>query len=109
MRWERAIVVSSGLPMTLSRMSVALEAALRLRRALGVDEDDAPSSSALAQKGSKSRVGQLFTGDAAADEAAPQALLLDAVLELLGREVRVLQCDGGKADEALGLGGAELG
>src|SRR5205823_14636246 len=60
-------------------------------------------------EGMELRVRQLRAVHAAADAGAAQAELPDAVLELLYGEIRELQRDRSEGDEALGLGGADLG
>ena len=55
------------------------------------------------------RVAQLEALDAAAEAGAAQAVALDALLELLGGEVRMLQRHARERDEPVGLGRADLG
>ena len=80
-----------------------------LARALRMDEDQDAELLGLGPERMELRVGQLLAVDAAADADAAQAELLDAVLELLGGEVGMLQRHRREGDEAVGIGGAELG
>src|SRR5882672_10163180 len=76
---------------------------------LRMDENQAAELFRLRPERMKLRVGQLLACDVRADRAAAQAEFLHALLELLGGEIRVLQGHGGKGDEALGPGCAQLG
>ena len=88
--------------------AIAAEPRLELRRPHRVDEDQAAELFRLRPHGVKLRVGELEALDAAADRDAAQAELLDALFELLDRQIRVLQRHGGEGDEAIGLGRAQL-
>ena len=57
----------------------------------------------------KLRIAQLEAVDAAAEPGAAQPVALDALLELLGREVGMLQRDGRERHEPLGVRRADLG
>ena len=46
-------------------------------------------------------IRELLPFDAASDRGASQAQFPDRVIELFGRQIRVLQRDGGHADEAV--------
>jgi hypothetical protein len=54
-------------------------------------------------------VGKLVAGHAGPDGGAAQPELLDAVLELLDGQVRVLESYRGEGDEGVGVGRAQLG
>ena len=111
MRCESAIVVSSGLPMVLVEEPVAREPArpLQLDRALRVDEHEDAQRLGLGPEGVELRVAQLEALDTAAEAGAAQAVALDALLELLGGEVRMLERHAREGDEPVGLGRADLG
>jgi hypothetical protein len=53
-------------------------------------------------------IGQFLAGDAAADADAAEAELLDRVFDLFRGKIRMLQCRRREADEAVGVGRAEL-
>ena len=76
---------------------------------LRMDENQAAELFRLRPERMEPRVGQLLARDVRADRAAAQAEFLHAFLELLGGEIRVLQGHGGKGDEALRPGCAQLG
>ncbi len=104
-------MVSSGLPIVLVSRPLPLEPAARLQFAGAerVHEYQDAELFGLGPDRVEFRVGQLLPGDAAADRQAAQPQSFDRVLELLDRQLRVLQCDGRKSDEAVRGGGAELG
>ena len=109
-RCDRAIAVSSGLPIVL------VSSPLPPRRPLGSSsrvpsgcmKTSTPSSSHLAQKGWNFGSASSSAGDAAADADPLEAELLHGVLDLLGRQLGMLQGGRGEGDEAVGVGGAEL-
>jgi hypothetical protein len=63
----------------------------------------------LGPEGVKRRIAQLATLDAPAEAGPAQAVPFDALLELLGGEVRMLQGHARERDEPIGLGRADLG
>ena len=93
----------SSPPLPLSRLPK-----VPARRPLRMDEDQHAELLGLGPERVKLRVGQLLAVDAAADAGAAQPELLDAVLELLGGEVGILQRDRRERDEAVGLRRAHL-
>src|SRR5207245_4242968 len=78
-------------------------------RALRVDEDERAELLGLGPERMESRIAELLAVDAAADGGAAQPVLLQTGLELLGREVRVLQRHRGEGDEAIRVRRAGLG
>src|SRR6266567_415369 len=94
------------------QQTVALEPARQRLRgpcSLGMDEDEDAELLGLRPERVKLRVAQLLLVDAPADGSPAQPVLLDSFLQLLGREVRVLESDRGEGHEALGVRRARLG
>jgi len=107
---ESAIVVSSGLPMTLVSPPLPLSRFANSGLPSGWMKIRQPSSSAFFQNGWKLRIGQLLAVDAAADPGAAQPELLDRVFQLLGRQnPDYCSATVGEGDEAVRLRRAELG
>src|SRR5205823_3192852 len=93
-------------------VAVALEPALEVGRGAGplrVDEDHHAELLGLGPERVELRIADLRAVDAPADTGAAQPVLLDALLELLGGEVGVLERHRREGDEALGVRGARLG
>ena len=84
-------------------------AALELRRALRVNEDQGAELLRLRPEWMELRIAQLHALDAAAEAAPAQPVLLHPLLELLGREVGVLQGHRRERDEPVRMRRAELG
>src|SRR5262245_16815765 len=78
----------------------ALGDAGRLRSGLWMDEDERLQLLGLLPEWVELGGGDLLALDAAADGGADQAKLLHAALELLGSDLRILQCDRRIADKA---------
>ncbi len=93
------VLVSPPLPPSLR---------LELRRSHRMDEDQTAELFGLRPDRMKLRIGELDAVDAPADRDTAQTELLDAVLDLLDREIGVLQRHRGEGDETIGLGGAQL-
>jgi hypothetical protein len=74
-----------------------------------MDKDETAELLGLGPDRMKFRIGELKSLDAAADRHATQAELLDAVFELLHREVGMLHGDRGEGDEAVGMLGNQRG
>ena len=94
------------------KIAVALEAAGQLRAGtigLRVDEHQDAELFDLGPERVKLGIGELLAIDAGPDGGAAQAVLLDAVFQLFGREIGELQCDGGEGDKAGGMGGDRFG
>src|SRR6266851_778364 len=89
--------------------AIAVQARLELLGADRMDEDKRTELLHLRPDGMEFRIGKLPPLDAAADRHAAQAELLDAVLDLLDREVGMLERHGGEGDEAVGLRCHQLG
>src|SRR5439155_24918454 len=81
----------------------------RAPRSLRLDDDEDAELPGLGPERLKLRVAQLLLVDAPADGRPAQPVLLDSFLQLLGREVRVLESDRGEGHEALGVRRARLG
>ncbi len=74
-----------------------------------MDEDHHAELLGLGPERVELRIADLLAVDATADPGAAQPVILHALLELLGGEVRVLQRHRREGDEALGIRGARLG
>ena len=74
-----------------------------------MDENQAAQLLRLGPERVKLGIGQFLAVHAAADRRAAQSELLHRIVELLGGEVRVLQRDRGKGDEAVRLRRAQRG
>src|SRR5262249_33373218 len=83
--------------------------ALELGRALRMDEHKDAELFGLGPERMEPGVAELEAVHAAARSRAAEAVALDTVLKLLGRQVGMLQRDGGERDEPVGLGRADLG
>src|SRR5690242_2756757 len=81
--------------------AVALESLVEADRARGVHENQAAELLGLRPERMELRIGEILAIDIGSNRAAAQAEFPDALLELLGREVRVLQCDRREPDEAV--------
>src|SRR5882762_7940922 len=75
---------------------------------LRMDENQAAELLRLRPERMELGVGELLACDVCADRAAAEAKLPYALFELLGGQIRVLQGHGGKGDEALRPGCAQL-
>jgi hypothetical protein len=73
-----------------------------------VDEHEDAELFGLGPERMKLGIAQLESVDAPPEAGAAQAVLLDALLELLDREVRMLQRHRREGNEPIGLGGADL-
>ena len=102
-------MVSSGLPMTLPNLPLPARRLSSSGMPWGCMKIRTPSSSALAQKGSNLGDGQLVAVDVPADGCAAQTQLLDAVFQLLSRQIGKLQRDRGEGHEPVRMRGAQLG
>src|SRR5687767_2661475 len=89
--------------------AVALEALAELRGALRMDEDQNPELFRLCPERMKLLFRELLSGDARSDGRSAQSEFLDAMLELLHGEVRILERHRGKSDETLRVLRAHFG
>ena len=95
--------------MTLISPPLPFQPLLEIWVGLRVDENQAAQLLRLGPERVKLGIGQFLAVHAAADRRAAQPELLHRVIELLGGEVRVLQRDRGKGDEAVRLRRAQRG
>ena len=95
--------------MVFSSPPLPLQPRRQLLRSDRMDEDETAELLGLGPDRMKLRIGELQALDAAADRHAAQAELLDAVFELLHREVGVLHRDRREGDEAVGMRRDERG
>ncbi len=84
-------------------------AGLQFARAQRMHEDQDTQFLALGPEGMEPGIGQFIAGHAAPDADAAEAELPDGVFDLFRGEVGVLQRGRSESDEAVGIGGAELG
>src|SRR5262249_52869573 len=87
--------------------AVALQSLREVRGALRMDEDENSELLGSRPERMKLRVRELVPGNARADGGAAQPELLDAVLELLDRQIGKLECDRREGDEAVRVRCAE--
>src|SRR5438094_3324991 len=97
--------IADGVLETAAALQPRLEVG---RGAIGlrVDEHQHAELLGLGPERVELRVGQILAGDAAAHTGAAQAVLLDALFQLLGGEVWVLERHRRERDEAFGVRGA---
>src|SRR5262249_7894925 len=92
--------------------AAALQPAAKIGRGavpLRMHEDDDTELLGLGPERIELRGGHVLAVDAAADAGAAQAVLLDALLELLGGELRMLERHRRERDEAIRIRRAGLG
>jgi hypothetical protein len=83
--------------------AIALETLGELRRALRMDEQHCAEFFRLGPDGMEFRIGKILAQHAAADRSPAQALFLDRRLQLLHREIGILQWQGSEGGTRLPL------
>jgi len=81
--------------------AIALETPRKIRRALRVNEQHRTELFRLCPDRMEAGFGEILAQHARSDGGAAQAQLLDCVLELLDRNIRMLQGERGKGGEAV--------
>ena len=109
MRCESAMVVSSGLPITLVEKAVTLQPAAQLRYCLRMDEDERLKRLGRLPERVQARRRQLLLIDNGAERDATHAMDLERLGELFGGQLRMLRRDGGERDGSIGTGRAQGG
>ena len=100
-------MVSSGLPIVLPSPPLPLQSRVlrRAGRRLRVHEEQHAQLLRLCPERIELAIGELLAFDAAADGGAAQAQLPDRLVQLVGREVGMLQRDRGHPHEAIRVRG----